>query len=444
MRLIERLFARVTDPDDSIWVRASWWWLASSILALVAAAFYAGQWIGRPRLALVAAVVLMMWPFAHARMWVMRHLDRSLSMPAPIGVALAFVAALFDAAMIAQLLTARASYGRPFLDGDITGWIGPVWFSSHAMIFFALGLASPIRRVTRWIRSTRRRPRPVSRERRDFLRGAGQLGVGLPFAISLSGVETSYDFQVEEREIELANWPRSLDGLRVAHLSDIHVGGAMDLEKLTRVAELTNAAKVDLVLHTGDFLTHRMPGFDEPLYEALDRIRVEHGQWACLGNHDYDNPVRFVNRLKGCGVEALRNRMVALDIAGERVEIGGLDFAFYGRDRAERYALAIERWGPRSAAPRILLCHDPSAFATLPGGCADLVLSGHTHGGHVGVQLGSERALTVVGLLGIPDQGVFERGDMKLYVTRCVGFYGYPIRLGVPPEIAVLNLRRKA
>jgi predicted MPP superfamily phosphohydrolase len=69
------------------------------------------------------------------------------------------------------------------------------------------------------------------------------------------------------------------------------------------------------------------------------------------------------------------------------------------------------------------------------------MLAGHTHGGHVGIQLGHESALTVVGLFGIPDQGVFSRDDMRLFVTRCVGFYGYPMRVGIPPEIAVLVLR---
>ena len=83
----------------------------------------------------------------------------------------------------------------------------------------------------------------------------------------------------------------------------------------------------------------------------------------------------------------------------------------------------------------------PSGFAALPPTAGDLVLSGHTHGGHIGVQLGRSRALTVVGLLGLPDQGLFARGDMRLFVTRCVGFYGYPMRVGIPPEIAVLVLR---
>ena len=73
--------------------------------------------------------------------------------------------------------------------------------------------------------------------------------------------------------------------------------------------------------------------------------------------------------------------------------------------------------------------------------CALPILSGHTHGGHVGVQLSRDFALTVVGLMGIPDQGIFRRPDMTLYVTRCVGFYGYPMRLGIPPEIALLTIR---
>ena len=77
----------------------------------------------------------------------------------------------------------------------------------------------------------------------------------------------------------------------------------------------------------------------------------------------------------------------------------------------------------------------------MPEGSADLVLSGHTHGGHIGVQLAPGRALTAVALAGIPDQGIFRRADMRLFVTRCVGFYGYPMRLGIPPEIAILTLR---
>jgi predicted MPP superfamily phosphohydrolase len=266
------------------------------------------------------------------------------------------------------------------------------------------------------------------------------MSVGAPFAISLSGVPLSYDFRLEEREVQLPGWPRKLDGLRLAHLSDIHVGGAMNRERLQRVAELTNSARPDIVFHTGDFLTHREGDFDAFLYESLASIRAPHGQWACLGNHDYDDPERLVQRLHDAGVRTLRNEMVPISIDGLGVELAGLEFFWDHSARPHNYASIVGNWGPRTG-PRLLLSHDPTSFSTLPDHCADLVCSGHTHGGHIGVQLGRDQALTVVGLIGLPDQGFFERPGMRMFVTRCVGFYGYPMRIGIPPEIAILVLR---
>ena len=158
------------------------------------------------------------------------------------------------------------------------------------------------------------------------------------------------------------------------------------------------------------------------------------GQWACLGNHDYDDPDLLVRRLHDAGVVVLRNRLTRIPIAGTTVELAGADF-MYGPQREARRTPGWSRTGARAhRRPRLLLNHDPSAFHALPDDIASLVLSGHTHGGHVGVQLGRSHALTVVGLLGLPDQGLFVRNDMRLFVTRCVGFYGYPMRLGIPQK----------
>jgi predicted MPP superfamily phosphohydrolase len=274
-----------------------------------------------------------------------------------------------------------------------------------------------------------------------LLQKAGLFGAALPFGVSMSSVPLSYDFRVEEHEIVLPHWPASLDGLRVVHLSDIHVGGLMDRDRLRQVAELTNQCAPDIVLHTGDFLTHRSGDFDEPLYEALALIHAPHGQWACMGNHDYDNPARLEQRMRDSGVIVLRNRIATVVVGEQPVEIAGLDFAFNRSGRAGAYSEIMRNWPRRSGVPRILLNHDPTAFGELPAGCADLVLSGHTHGGHIGVQLTPDRALTVIGLVGLPDQGLFSRDDMHMYVTRCVGFYGYPMRIGIPPEVALLILR---
>ena len=348
-----------------------------------------------------------------------------------------------DLFMVLQLVSARGASTEHWMEGPILSWVGPVWYSAHAILFFAYLVAAIGQWATRLMRRVAAASvTPVSAGRRQFLEGAAVAAVGFPFVISLSGIRTSYDFQVEEREIRLPNWPRSLDGLRVAHLSDIHVGGSMNAARLNRVAELTNRAKPEIVLHTGDFLTHREGDFDAPLYPALARINAPLGQWACRGNHDFDDPVGFPRKLRSAGVEPLLDREASLSIAGEELRIGGLDYMWPDQDRSARYAEKVLAFGPHDGEPRILLLHDPSQWVHVPEGAVDLVLSGHTHGGHIGLQLGDHALWTIVGAFGYPDQGVFRRDDgTVLYVTRCVGFYGYPLRLGIPPEIAILNLR---
>lgn len=425
-------------------------WLVAAQVVLNVLLLLVGLWLaasgGRRGLFLLALVPLVFVPFSYARLRLHRFLEPRL---APAFVWLLVVAGLlFDTIMVAQLLSARQPLDAAILNAPGVTWVGAVWFSAHALLLVAYAVAglarlgsAPVRRVLSTVRPATSRADELSIGRRELLQKAGLFGVAVPFGISLSGVPLSYDFRVERREIVVPSWPGGLDGLRVVHLSDIHVGGSMDRHRLLQVAQLTNECRPDLILHTGDFLTHRAGDFAAPLYEALARIEAPHGQWACLGNHDYDDPPSLEQRLRESGVVVLRNRVAALSLRGTPLEIGGIDFVFGRSQRAAMHERTIAGWGPRGGAPRILLSHDPSTFDELPNGCADLVLSGHTHGGHIGVQLSSSHAITVVGLAGLPDQGLFVRGDMRLYVTRCVGFYGYPMRIGIPPEIALLVLR---
>ena len=433
-------------PSRSFTLRALRLWLLSLNLGLMVTGAVLAASGARRALFLVAMVPIAFAPFAYARLRLQRALARVFSARTMAGVT--GFGVLLDAVMVAQLLTARTPDAAAWLSGPVVGWIGPVWFSAHALLvlgYAGVGLGRALRRLLRLALVRPRSAPPEATDgpvvgRREFLQQVGVVGAAAPFAISLSGVPLSYDFRVDEHEIELPHWPRALDGLRVAHLSDIHVGGAMNRQRLREVVALTNAARPDLIVHTGDFLTHRSGDFDAPLYEALARLRAPYGQWACLGNHDFDDPERLERRLGEAGVTVLRNRLAAVAIDGEPLEIAGIDFPFGRAERAAVYQDAVAAWPPRRA-PRLLLNHDPSGFAALPEDCADLVLSGHTHGGHIGIQLGPGHAITVVGLAGIPDQGVFRRGDLRLFVTRCVGFYGYPMRVGIPPEIALLILR---
>ena len=435
-------------PRARRWLRL---WLVTLNVGLLVVAMLLGTLVTRRGFFLALIVPLGLAPFAYARLRLYDAVERSLArLPRLLGATIG-AGVVLDFVLVAQLVTGRTADGMPWLHGPGISWVGPVWFSAHALLFLAYAALGGARLAHRL--ALRFRPRPAaapedlaettlaSPSRREFLQHAGLVGAGLPFFVSLSSVPLSYDLRIEPREIELPNWPRELDGLRVAHLSDIHVGGGMTRERLLRMAELTAEARPDVVLHTGDFLTHRDGDFDTPLYEALARIKAPYGQWACLGNHDYDDTERITRRLGDAGVTLLRDRVRAIEIDGHPLEIAGTDFVFARERHEEIYAHLFSRLPRREGAPRLLLNHDPRNFFELPDGVADLVLSGHTHGGHVGIQLGQDHAITVVSLVGIPDQGVFQRADMRLFVTRCVGFYGYPMRVGIPPEIALLTLR---
>jgi len=129
-----------------------------------------------------------------------------------------------------------------------------------------------------------------------------------------------------------------------------------------------------------------------------------------------------------------------LDTPAGPVEILGFDFRF--RDRKAHLAEVSARHPRVSDALRIGLLHDPGAFRHLPDGTADLVLSGHTHGGQLGLLWMGLPHTILSALSRIPDHGLWERGKDRLYVHRGTGHYGFPLRLGVPPEESVLELHR--
>jgi len=412
-------------------------WLVALDVSVLALGLVLGFSGSRRGFMLAALVPITLVPFSFARTRAQRVLNAALP-PRVLGfVTVAGMAC--DAVMLAQLVTARSEF-LALLHGPGVSWIGPVWFSTNLLWllgWLAVALAAVVGRLL--ARAGAPGADLADPSRRAFLQQAGVAGAAIPLAAAAASVPLSYDFRVEHRRVVLPGWPRQLDGLRLVHLSDIHVGRGMGRRRLGRVAELTNAARPDLVLHTGDFLTHGRGDFDAPLYEALATVRAPLGQWACLGNHDYDDAARFVRRIGDAGVTVLRDRLARLTVDGQPLEIAGLEFVFGRTARRDAYGRVFGGFGTR-AAPRLVLNHDPSAFASLPDDAGDLVLSGHTHGGHVGVQLGRSEAVTVIGLLGLPDQGLYARDDMRLFVTRCVGFYGYPMRVGIPPEIAVLEL----
>lgn len=226
--------------------------------------------------------------------------------------------------------------------------------------------------------------------------------------------------------------------LRLVQITDPHLGPWQPVHRLRRrIADLV-AQQPDLVLLTGDFLTMEGAGTPGALAEAFAPLRDLPGRcFAVFGNHDHESPDEVRHALAANGVRLLVDEEIVVETAVGVVQIVGADYV--GRGRREHLAALFERLPRRAGVLRLLLLHDPSAWRHVPHGEADLTLSGHTHGGQLGlVSFGLQ--WTVLARTPWPDHGLFAHGPNRLYVHRGTGFYGFPLRIGVPGEASVLEL----
>jgi predicted MPP superfamily phosphohydrolase len=230
--------------------------------------------------------------------------------------------------------------------------------------------------------------------------------------------------------------------LRIVQITDPHLGPFMSVARLRGFAERAVAEDPDLVLLTGDFLTMESQSDPRLLSEALAPLRALEGRvFACRGNHDHEAPETVARALAECGVRLLIDESVTVETPAGPVQIVGIDFTF--RDRAAHLARVCAAHPRRDGHLRVVLLHDPGAFRHLPEGHGDLVLSGHTHGGQVGLlSLGLQWTFLRLFGLRIPDHGYWARGRDRMYVHRGTGHYGFPLRLGVPAEESVLHVHR--
>lgn len=226
--------------------------------------------------------------------------------------------------------------------------------------------------------------------------------------------------------------------LRIVQLSDTHLGPWQSVMRLRyQVAQLV-AREPDLVMLTGDFLTMESMGSPGCLEEALRPLEPIANRCAAIfGNHDHEAPDHVRDAMRVLGIPLLIDAEACFETPVGPVQIVGSDYI--SRDRHAHLKGLLERFPRRENHLRLLLLHDPLAFHSTPDDEVDLVLSGHTHGGQVGlVSLGLD--WTVLSRSRWPDQGLFARGASRLYVHRGTGFYGFPLRVGVPAEFSVLEI----
>jgi predicted MPP superfamily phosphohydrolase len=293
-------------------------------------------------------------------------------------------------------------------------------------------------------------------ERMDRVRFLSQLGLvlaAIPFTGVLYGVTKGRSrFNVARVPVRSPRLPEAFDGLRVVHISDMHLGSyGGDLSLVRNGVDLINAEDPDVIVFTGD-LVNDYADEAEPFIAELVRLKARMGKYSVLGNHDYSDYPKWSSpadkaanlvRLKAIhgemGFRLLLDEHVTLEHKGQR--LGMLGVQNWGH-RFQQYGdLERTKAGTEHLPFRILLSHDPTHWERqVQGTGIDLTLSGHTHGAQLGVKIGNSTYS--------PAQwvykhwaGLYSEGGQQLYVNRGFGFIGFPGRVGMPPEITVLELK---
>lgn len=334
------------------------------------------------------------------------------------------------------------------------------YIPKFVFIFFVLikDIQTAIERTFIWFRERKKKNLPqVNSEskmlRSEFLYQIGLVLAAIPFASILYGVtKGKFDFRVMREKIQFGHLPKSFKGIKIVQISDMHLGSFnKNFEKIAQAVELINEQKPDLILFTGD-LVNNFAEETEGWAPVLAKMEAKIGKYSILGNHDYgdysywssaEDKAKNLQGIKDfhtkMGFKLLLNQSEIISINGEEIALLGVEN--WGKPPFPQHG-DLKKASKESShqAFKILMSHDPSHWdlEVLDTDIA-LTLSGHTHG----MQFGLERA----GIKWSPVQykyprwgGLYQEKDQYLYVNRGFGYIGFPGRIGMPPEITLIEL----
>ena len=277
--------------------------------------------------------------------------------------------------------------------------------------------------------------------RRQFLARATYAYAAAGLGLSTYGIWSADRLPViTRRTLFFPDLPPGLDGIRIAHLSDVHAGIHMEREKMEAIVAQTNALRPDLICQTGDMIDIAA-SFIPDYVRAFRDLRAPLGVVTVLGNHDrYTGEDAVIRGVRDAGQAFVQNGAHVVERNGTPLALVGIDDPRNWRADDPQDAdvdVALRRSPPE--AFKILLAHRPGAFDGAAPRGIPLTLAGHIHGGQI--------YLPVIGwsagrLITKYVMGHFRQGASQLYVSRGIGVVGVPIRIFVPPEIALLELRR--
>ena len=282
------------------------------------------------------------------------------------------------------------------------------------------------------------------------------LGLGIGgslFGTLLYGFSNKYNYQVKRVKLAYQNLPAAFKGMKLVHISDIHSGSFQNKAAVNHGVDMILKENADLILFTGDLVNDRAT----EMYDYMDvfgRLKAPMGVFSTLGNHDYGDYVAWPTQeekkqnladLKkvhqDLGWKLLMNEHVVFNRADEQIALLGIE-NWGAKGRFPKYGKMAEAYpGTENIPFKILMSHDPShwdAEVKTKYADIDLMLAGHTHG----MQFGLENPYfkwSPVQWMYHQWAGLYEDGKQKLYVNRGYGFIGYPGRVGIMPEITVIE-----
>jgi uncharacterized protein len=298
-------------------------------------------------------------------------------------------------------------------------------------------------------------PHPI--ERRQFMSNLALIAAALPFSSLIYGmIRGAFQYRVHHVRVNLPNLPAAFDGFRIVQISDIHIGSFTSTEHLEKAFAIVNAQNPDAIFFTGDLVNNSA---DEAAmhYETLKQLRAPHGVFSTIGNHDYGDYVQWESKeAKQANFAALlkvhheagwtllmnENRIIERD--GETIAIIGIENWGAAMNFPKRGDLKRAYAGAENAPVKLLLSHDPShweAEVRKEYPAIDIAFAGHTHGAQFGIEIPGFR-WSPVQYFYKQWAGLYKQDEQYLYVNRGLGFLGYPGRVGISPEITVMELHK--
>jgi hypothetical protein len=269
------------------------------------------------------------------------------------------------------------------------------------------------------------------------------------------GFSNKYNYQVKHVKIPFDNLPTAFKGFKIVHFSDVHCGSFDNKNAVMKGVQKIIDQKADLIIFSGDLVNNRTDEIED-YKDVFNQLKAPYGVFSTLGNHDYGDYVKWPFE----GLTKEQNLKNMIDVHGEMGwKIMMNEHAILEKDGQKIALLGIENWGAKARFPKygkmreayagteeypfkILISHDPShwdAQVRLEYGDIDLTLAGHTHGMQFGVEIPGFKWSPVQYVYKEWD-GLYTEGKQKLYVNPGFGFLGYPGRVGILPEITVIEL----